>query len=121
MISIFVKFYLQGHDSFIIVCVPLFNVTILSASKEVVSFGDKFKAFHRVVMGENGLVAVSKVQTPDLDISVCAASANNSRVVRDVHAQNGQLVPIQGNKELENKNLSKIICDYSIISYLEGV
>ena len=52
-------------------------------------------------MRKEGAMTVSKVQSPDLDVLVCRAADEEAGVRGDVHAQHRQLVPIQGQEELQ--------------------
>ena len=55
----------------------------------------------RVVVSKDGLVAVSEVEAPDLDVLVCAACDQEGGVAGDVHGRRGELVAVHGQEELE--------------------
>ena len=47
-----------------------------------------------VIMGEDRLVAVSEVKTPDFDVAVGRTGDEERRVGRDVHTQYGEFVAV---------------------------
>ena len=56
---------------------------------------------NRVVVGEQGAVAVPKVQAPELEVFVCRPAGQKGAVAGDVQRQHRQLVAVQGQEELE--------------------
>jgi hypothetical protein len=63
--------------------------------------GNEFESFHGVIVSEDGFVAVTKVQSPNLDVSVGTSSANDFRVIGYIHAQNWKFVAVQRYEELQ--------------------
>lgn len=54
-----------------------------------------------VLMGKEGLVAISKVETPDLDVLVGGTGGDQLAVGRDVHVEDGKLVAVEVVEEFE--------------------
>ena len=54
-----------------------------------------------VAVREQRAVAVAEVEPPDLDVLVGGAAHEQAGVGRHVHGQHRQLVPVQGQEELE--------------------
>lgn len=86
---------LQSLDVFKFVCIPLLNLTVFPSSEEEVRLGYELEVHHTVVMCKERLVAVPKVQAPDLHVPVGRAGCYQCSIVRDIHAYNRQFVSIQ--------------------------
>lgn len=85
----------------VLVRVPLFHSSIFAAREYVVGFRYELQSGDGVVVRENALVAVPKVHAPNFDVSIAGPGGDQSGVAGNVHAVNGQFVPVQRQVELE--------------------
>mmetsp|Transcript_11314 Transcript_11314/g.42251 ORF Transcript_11314/g.42251 Transcript_11314/m.42251 type:complete len:410 (+) Transcript_11314:433-1662(+) len=91
----------ERQDFFVGVRVPVLEGLVLRYGEEEVRLVDELDGHDAVVVRQDALVAVPKVQAPDLDCLVSASGHQECALVRDRHAERRELVPIQAEEELE--------------------
>ena len=64
-----------------IVSIPTFDGLVFTGREEEVSVCKETNGHDAIVMSENGLVAISKVQSPDSDILIDGAADKKSTVL----------------------------------------
>ena len=72
-----------------LVTVPILQQLVLSDCPEVMTFLLERHLHHTVVVRIYGLVAIAKIETPDLDVFVSRRGHNKLRVIRNVHGEHG--------------------------------
>ena len=77
------------------------NKLKLTGAERVVRVAHKRDGRDGVAVREQAAVAVAKVEAPHLQVFVGAAADEQRAVAADVHARDGQLVAVEGEKELE--------------------
>lgn len=75
-----------------LIAVPVLDRFVLAGRPEVMAVLFEHNLHDALVVGKNGLVAVSKVETPDLDVLIRRARDEKLRVRRDIHRKDGQLM-----------------------------
>ena len=73
----------------------------LTNSEDIMGVTHKRHLHHRVSMGEEGSMAVPKIQAPDFDVLVGRPADQQMGVGRDVHGECGELVAVQAQEEFQ--------------------
>ena len=93
--------YVQGDNALEFVGVPLLELAVLADAEEVVRLGHELHGHDALLVGVERSVTVAEVHAPDLDVAVGRAGHDEPVVERDVHAEDGLLVAVQVEEELE--------------------
>ncbi|TYZ65726.1 hypothetical protein PybrP1_006274 [[Pythium] brassicae (nom. inval.)] len=89
------------EDALKVVAVPVRDALVLRGREEVVRLLHKAYAHDAVLVRKDRLVAVAKVEAPELDVLVRRRGHDHRVVRRNVHRHDRELVPVEAYKELE--------------------
>ena len=81
----FAKMSFERKNSLKIIRIPLLNQPIFTRGKKVMSVWYKSNRSHIIIMRENGLVTIAKIQTPNFDVFVRTSGDDQCGIVGDVH------------------------------------
>ena len=65
-----IEMTLQGENPFKIVRIPLFDLSVFSGREEHVRVGDELDGCHGVIVRKDGLVTITKIETPNFNVFV---------------------------------------------------
>lgn len=76
----FAEVAVHFHDVFELVAVPVFDESVFTRGEEVVGVTFECDLHDAVLVGEEALVAITKIETPDLDVLVCGTGCDEFTV-----------------------------------------
>ncbi|KAH3676624.1 hypothetical protein OGATHE_001113 [Ogataea polymorpha] len=91
----------QLLDIFKFDAVPVLHHSVLGATEKVFGFWYKLDFHDCILMPENRLVTVSKVQSPNPYVFICGRRDYQFRVKRDINRKHRKLVSVQAEEKLE--------------------
>ena len=90
-----VKMSIKWLDLFVGVSIKVFDSIILSTSKEVVCVFNKFYWCNCFLMCKNGLMTISKIKSPKLDVFISRGCCNKSVIWRNIEVLDWKTMTIE--------------------------